>query len=383
MPTKHKQYKSRILAVMNIKGGRETSFQVDTGATCNVIKRNELVGTKYMKKMKKTKQVLKMYNSSTLKPIGQCMVQLQNPETHKKYKVKFTVIDGENRTNLLGSRAAQQMGLVNVNYDNMKILTVPCEMKVAAMTASEPSPTEDSTPKQTGLTMEQITKEYKDVFEGLGQLRPKNVKLEIDENVKPVQQAVRKIPESMKDPLKHHLAELEKKGIIERVYQPTEWISSVVLAKKSNGGIRLCLDPRPLNKALKKCHHPMQTIEDILPELAKAKVFSKLDCLNGYWQVPLDEESSLLTTFGTPFGRYKWKRLPFGISPARQIFQSRLDQVIDDLGGVKTVGDDILVIGNSDSIEEAIDDHDAKMKQLLDRCRERGVKLNETKLLLK
>jgi hypothetical protein len=91
----------------------------------------------------------------------------------------------------------------------------------------------------------------------------------------------------------------------------------------------------------------------------------------------LDEESSLLTTFGTPFGRYKWykwKRLPFGISPAGEIFQSRLDQAIDDLEGVRTVTNDILVIGNGDSIaeaitdhDEAITDHDVKMKQLLDR----------------
>ena len=259
-----------------------------------------------MKKMKKTKQVLKMYNSSTLKPVGQCMVQLQNPETYKKYKVEFTVIDGENCTNLLGSRAAQQMGLVNVNYDNMKILSEPDQKgdSHTTMTSSESSLTERAThsiltsseSSQTGLTMEQITSEYKDIFEGLGQLGPK-LHLELEENVKPVQQAVRKIPESMKDPLRSHLAELEEKGIIERVYQPTEWISSIVVAKKSNGNIRLCLDPRPLNKALKRCHHPMQTIEGILPELGKAKVFSKLDCLNGYWQVPLDEESFLLTTF--------------------------------------------------------------------------------------
>ena len=147
----------------------------------------------------------------------------------------------------------------------------------------------------------------------------------------------------MKIPLKHHLAELEKKGIIEKVYQPTQWVNSIVVAKKSNGSIRLCLDPRPLNSALKRCHHPMQTIEDILPELGKAKIFS------GYWQIPLDEESALLTTFGTPFGRYKWKRLPFGISQAGEIFQSRLDQVIEDLLGVKTVADDILVIGNGNS----------------------------------
>ncbi|CAB4005336.1 Hypothetical predicted protein, partial [Paramuricea clavata] len=153
--------------------------------------------------MKKTKQVLKMYNSSILKPVGQCMVQLQNPETCKKYKVEFTVIDGENCTNLLGSRAAQQMGLVNVNYDNMKILSESDQKgdSHTTMTSSESSPTERSThsiltspeSSQTGLTMEQITSEYKDIFEGLGQLGPK-LHLELEENVKPVQQAVRKIP---------------------------------------------------------------------------------------------------------------------------------------------------------------------------------------------
>ena len=302
-------------------------------------------------------------------------MQLTNPETRKKYKVKFTVIDGDNCTNLLGSRAAQQMGLVDVNYNIMKISPELTLIKVHTHTVM-------TAPNKAGLTADQITSEYKDVFEGLGQLGPK-LHLEVDETVKPVQLPVRKIPESMKDPLKRHLAELEEKGVIEKVYQPTEWVSSIVVARKPNGDIRLCLDPRPLNKALKRCHHPMQTIEDILPELGKAKVFSKLDCLNGYWQVILDEDSSLPTTFGTPFGRYKWKRMPFGISPAGEIFQSRLDQVIDDIKGVKTVADDILVIGNGDSVEEAITDHDVKLQQLLERCREREVKLNKGKILLK
>ena len=283
MCTRHEQFKSRIIAAMSIKGGRETKFQVDTGATCNVIKQSELSGTKYMSKLKKTKQVLRMYNSSTLKPVGQSVVQLQNPETRKKYKVKFTVIDSENCSNLLGSRAAQQMGLVDVNYDNMKIVAEQDSIKLdkhTKMMSSELNVIEKQThsvltspePSQNGLTMEDITSEYKYVFEGLGRLGAK-LHLEVDETVKPVQQAVRKIPESMKIPLKHHLAELEKKGIIEKLYQPTQWVNSIVVAKKSNGSIRLCLDPRPLNSALKRCHHPMQTIEDILPELGKAKIF--------------------------------------------------------------------------------------------------------------
>ena len=105
-----------------------------------------------------------------------------------------------------------------------------------------------------------------------------------------------------------------------------------------------------------------------------------MDCKNGYWQVPLDQESTLLTTFNTPFGRYKWNRMPFGISPAGEIFQRRLDQAIEGLDGVQTVADDILTIGNEATMEEAVRDHDVKMKPLLDRCREKYIKLNHEKI---
>ena len=78
----------------------------------------------------------------------------------------------------------------------------------------------------------------------------------------------------------------------------------------------------------------MPVIEDILPELGKAKVFTKVDCKDGYWQIKLTEESSLLTTFATPFGRYKWNRMPFGISPASEIFQLRLHEAVESLDGI-------------------------------------------------
>ena len=105
----------------------------------------------------------------------------------------------------------------------------------------------------------------------------------------------------------------------------------------------------------------------------------KVDCKNGYWQVPLDQESSLLTMSNTPFGQYKWKMMPFGISPAGEIFQRHLDQAIEGLEGVRTVADDILIIGNGASMEEAVQDHDAKLKALLNRCREERIKLNRDK----
>ena len=68
--------------------------------------------------------------------------------------------------------------------------------------------------------------------------------------------------------------------MIEKVVEATDWVSAIVVNKKSNGKIRLCLDMQPLNKALRRCHYPIPTIEDVLPDLANAKVFTKLDCKN-------------------------------------------------------------------------------------------------------
>ena len=132
------------------------------------------------------------------------------------------------------------------------------------------------------------------------------MRLEVDEKVKPVQQPLRRVPEALRTPLKEYLDDLEARGSIEKVERPTKWVNSVVIARKANGNLRLCRDPEPLNKALKRCHFSMSAIEDILPDLGKAKIFTKVDCKDGYWQIKLTEESSLLTTFATPFRRYAY-----------------------------------------------------------------------------
>ena len=173
------------------------------------------------------------------------MVQLTIRETQHKYRVKFTVIDDKHCTNLLEKSVAQQMGLVNVHYDIIR--DKHTEEKIHAATHA---PTET----QTGLTIPQIVTDYADVFERLGQLGPE-LQLEVNDSIKPVQLPPRKILESLKAPLKAHLAELEKSGVIEKVHQPTDWISSIV-AKKPNGKIRRCLDPRLLLKPSPKALPP-------------------------------------------------------------------------------------------------------------------------------
>ena len=94
-------------------------------------------------------------------------------------------------------------------------------------------------------------------------------------------------------------------------------------ATKKDGSLRICVDPRSLNLVLKRGHYHLSVLEDILPDL-----FSTVDLSHGYWHCILQEDSSLLTTFPTPFGRCGWTRLLFGLSVSSETFQNRLLQAM-------------------------------------------------------
>jgi hypothetical protein len=83
---------------------------------------------------------------------------------------------------------------------------------------------------------------------------------------------------------------------------------------------------------------PLIDIEVLLPDLSKTKIFSVVDAKNGFWHVELDDESSYLTTFNTPFGCYRWLRMFFGISSAPEEYQRRQDQTVEGLPGVRSIG---------------------------------------------
>ena len=115
--------------------------------------------------------------------------------------------------------------------------------------------------------------------------------------------APRRVPFALRDRLKSEPDKEESLGVIVKVYEPTDWVNSITIFEKKNGSLRICLDPRDLNKALKREHYSCPTIDDIAAKLHGARVFTVLDATSGYWQVKLDKKGSLLTTFNTPFGR--------------------------------------------------------------------------------
>ena len=111
----------------------------------------------------------------------------------------------------------------------------------------------------------------------------------------------------------------------------------MAIVEKANGSLRICIDPQPLNVALKR-HFKLLTFDKTIPKLANAKIFSRLDVESAFWHVKLDEASSDLTTMTTPFGCYRLKRLPFGLKVSSEIFQKRFLQALEGLSGVKCVG---------------------------------------------
>jgi len=153
-----------------------------------------------------------------------------------------------------------------------------------------------------------------DLFDGIGQLDGE-VHLDVDPTVAPVHMPHRRLPIGVRDKVAAELQRMEADGIIAPVTEPSSWMSALLVVAKPDGRIRICIDLKPLNKALKRAHYPMPTIDDVLPQLSGAKIFGTVDAKDGFWHLKLDDESSRLTTFETPFGRYSWFRVPFGVSP--------------------------------------------------------------------
>ncbi|XP_065182106.1 uncharacterized protein K02A2.6-like [Sycon ciliatum] len=116
----------------------------------------------------------------------------------------------------------------------------------------------------------------------------------------------RRVPLPLQDKVTEELARMEEMGIIVRETGPSDWCSPMVPVRKPNGRVRICVDLKKLNGNVKHEHFPLPTVEDTLARLAGSTVFSTLDANSGFWQVPLTESASKLTTFITPVPRYSW-----------------------------------------------------------------------------
>ena len=218
-----------------------------------------------------------------------------------------------------------------------------------------------------------VESKFADVFTGLGNLSEScHIKLRADAKPHAIY-TPRNVPLPLRAAVKTELERMEHLGVIRKVSEPTEWCAPMVVVPKKNGSARICVDLRHLNDSVQRELHQMPTVDEVLGQVSGAQVFSKLDANSGFWQVPLGPDSQLLTTFITPFGRYCFQKIPFGITSAPDIFQKRMSEILDGLDGVVCLIDDMLIFGATQ------DEHDRRLHSVLSRLQAANVTLNRDK----
>jgi len=325
-------------------GPKSTSvrFKIDSGAEVNVLPLRVYEGEMYMiGPLRPPKKQLFAYGGKCLDVKG--TVNLECRFGEKSSMPEFHIVDTIS-VPILGLQTSIDLGLIQLAYT-----------------------------LESACNRDQVLAEYGDVFKGVG-LFPGKCTIHVDPKAVPVVHAPRKVPLTIRDKLKAELDKMERDDVIARVTDPTDWVNSLVIVEKANGGLRICLDPRDLNKAIKRPHYPSKTLEDVMHKMHGARFFSKLDARAGYWSIQLDEPSSMLTCFNSPHGRYRFKRLPFGIRSSQDEFQRKIDESFEDLKGVVSIVDDILVFGKSR------EEHDENLKRVLERARQVGIRFNPEKM---
>ena len=203
------------------------------------------------------------------------------------------------------------------------------------------------------------------------------VDITVDPKATPVALPSRHHAFSLREAIEAEIKRLEERDVIESVQEATPWVSPLVPTRKANGTIKLCVDYRRLNKAIIRQWHMLPTLEEITAKLEGAKVFSVLDAESGFHQIPLAMDSCPYTTFTSHCGLYRFKRLPFGISSALEIFQRVVSDILHGTEEVMVYIDDILVFGMSQ------EEHDKRMELVLRRLSNVNLRLNWAKCQLR
>lgn len=324
-------------------GGVKMRMMIDTGASCNVIDRNEWdrlrnQGIK-VRCQRKVDKYLNPYGAGERIKVF-LVFRAQLNYGSKSFEEEFNVIE-QKGTPLLSRKTSIRLGVVSFHVN--------------------------------AVNEESVLSRYPEVFEGLGKLKDFQLKIPVDETVPPTIQKLRRVPYQLRDKVAGKLDELEKLDIIEKVQSPSDWISPLVVVAKDNGDVRLCVDMRRANEAVRRVQHPIPTVEEVLQDLNDSTVFSKLDIKWAYHQIELDPESREITTFITDKGLYRYKRLMFGISCAPEMYQNVLQQILQECEGVHNIMDDIVVHGSSR------EEHDARLEKVVKILKEKGLTLNGDK----
>ena len=307
------------------------TFKVDTGAEVTALSHTTFNSIqKSLPQLKRSNQTLRGANRSPLDVVGETTLTL----TYK------------------GKSDAQRVFVINNLQHNL--LGLPAIKALEVITGID-------------AVTQTIPDQYPTLFSGLGTFKGDyTIKLRPDAK-RFCLFTPRNVPLPLREKVQKELQRMENLGVISRVEKPTQWCAAMVVVPKPSGSIRICVDLKPLNQSVMREIHLLPKVDITLAQLSGAKIFTKLDTNSGFWQVPLSKESRLQTTFITPYGRFCFNKLPFGITSAPEHFQRRMNEILQGLPGVVCHVDDILVTGKNK------EEHDSRLHTVLKKLEAAGV----------
>lgn len=340
-------------------GQHRIKLKVDTGASGNTLPLRtikQIYAEGWTDIVQQTTAKLTAYNGSTIPCLGEVDLVCRYRDCAWTTQ-KFYVVDVP---------GPAVIGLPTC--DALKVVTIHAIYDPPILQASKTQPRITS--------IQDLLSKYPEQFDSIGSFKGE-ARLHLKEDANPSIDAPRKCSVNLKEKLREELQMMEDQGVIRKITHHTDWCSSLTTTVKSNGALRVCLDPKRLNGNLKRCPHKIPTLEELNPAFSKAKFFSKLDAKAGYWSVHLAKESQELTTFRTPFGRYCFQRLPFGLATSQDIFQQEMDRITNQVPGCIGIADDVAVVGKTE------EEHDRNLLQLMDTAKKEGLVFNSSKCTIK
>ena len=217
-----------------------------------------------------------------------------------------------------------------------------------------------------------IKSRFPQLFRGLGTIKNAEYNIKLQSTARPFAiNAPRRISQPLLPKVKAELDRMLKNGAIRRLdtNEASEWCAPIVVVPKSNGSVRICTDFTQLNKYVIRPRSSIKTVDETLSKVNGA-VFSKLDANSGFFQIKLAKESQLLTSFVTPFGRYCYTRVPFGITSGPDVYEDIIDERTQDLPNMTSLVDDICVMSPD------VATHEEKLFPVLQRLQDIGATLN-------
>ena len=382
----NKLYRVEIEISSSTHSFEKMVIHIDSGASVNTISEKTLSDVSCKPRITPTTAILYPYgkDSPPMHPLGK--IQLFCKSTSgTSIPLIFHVLSDDQMSDqpcLLSGRDSEKLGLISFHPS---VYALKEENAHDTMPTTRPLPTRPNLP----LTKESFIKTYKSVlFDGLGRLGPP-VHFELDPAVTPVQMPVHRVPLSKRKEELEFIQKYVEAGILKKVTDPTPWCSNELIREKPATSdrprkFRVCIDPsQTINKAIKRPVFQMPILTENLHKLRKARIFSIIDVKDGFFNIPLDEESSLATTMHTTAGRYRWLVMPFGVSSAPEEFQMRLNTALEGVENIVIQADDILVFGVGETDDEAEKDHDLALLNLAERGIQANIRFNLPKLKFK